>query len=657
MSRVYYFSTIDAFLTENDNAILGKLAESHQFTLEEPQKLAWITQIQIMKNNLANFREGCIFFEYKIPRIGKRVDAILLIKGVVYVIEFKVGSRQYHSEDLDQVFDYALDLKNFHKESMDLAIVPILVATEASEVESTIHRYDDNVLQPIKANHHNIGDIIIKVSAGMPPKEIDINIWQNSPYKPTPTIVEAAQAFYRNHSVTEISHSDAEAINLTLTTDAVIKVIEQAKKTKQKYICFITGVPGAGKTLAGLNIVAASQNLENDEHAVFLSGNGPLVSVLCEALARDDVDTARVFGKTVRKTNALRKAKTLIQNIHHFRDESLDNESAPPEKVVVFDEAQRAWTAEQTASFMKRKRGKDNFKMSEPEFLISVMDRHADWAVIVCLVGGGQEINTGEAGLPAWLDALKNQYPNWHAFSSNRLSKSEYTHGRILTEMLNPEQLTTIPELHLAVSQRSFRTERVSELIQLIIDNQFENARAVFAEVQNNYPILITRDLQKAKGWLKNIARGTERYGILASSGAIRLKAVGVAVQLRADVTNWFLNSKSDVRSSYYLEDVATEFDVQGLELDYTCVCWDANFRYLNKSWIGKDFKGTTWRNINDQTRFSYLKNAYRVLLTRARQGMVIFLPLGDTRDNTRLPEYFDGTYAFLKEIGFKELT
>ena len=657
MKRSYFSDYTSNFLTADESSILGELVRSHTFNLNELQRNSWIKEISILKLSLEDHYNSYICLEYSIPRMGKRADAILLVNNVVVILEFKVGSNTYNGGDLDQVLDYALDLKNFHEQSHDKVILPVLVATNGPDENNYLKKYDDDIYLPIKLNQHNLSEVFHFVNRINSSNEIiDPIEWIKSIYKPTPTIIQAAQALYTGHNVSEISRSDSHAFNLDATAKEIFNVIEYSKMNKKKSICFITGVPGAGKTLAGLNIANYTQNTDTyEENAVFLSGNGPLVTVLQEALARDDVFSNLEQGNNIRKTEALNKSKAFIQNIHHFRDEYLRDENAPIERVVIFDEAQRAWTKEQTASFMKQKKGIDNFIMSEPEFLIGVMDRHDDWAVIICLIGGGQEINKGEAGLPEWFTALKENYQNWKIWVSAELNDFEYNMGEDLYADLNHGVLEEKEKLHLSVSVRSFRSEKVSDFVKTLLDCD-ANASSLIDQLNGKYPIAITRSFDLAKSWLKEKSRGTERIGILASSGGVRLKPHGINAKNDIDPRHWFLNGKNDVRSSFYLEDVATEFDIQGLELDWTCVCWDADLRFTNNGWDYKEFRGTSWNNINDKSRKLYLKNSYRVLLTRARQGMIIFVPFGDKKDFTRVPKYYDSIYNYLKNIGIKEL-
>ena len=647
MLRAYYGKSIADFIQEDNQKILGELSEKHQNNkLEILQKNAWKQQITILKSQLSGLN-GYIYFEFLIPRMGKRVDNIVILGDKIFLLEFKIGSEQYDKHAIDQVIDYALDLRNFHEGSHHANLIPVLIAEKTSKKFKNNFQAAQNLDQAILLNAQNLHEFFKPYDSS---SLMDVLAWEQSPYKPTPTIIEAAQALYQNHDVAEITRSDAGAKNLSATANCISNIIEQAKQGSKKAICFVTGVPGAGKTLAGLNIANQRLKVAKDELAVFLSGNGPLVQVLQEALARDSV-----IKNKIKKENALKATKAFIQNIHHFRDEYLKNSQAPTEKVVIFDEAQRAWNQHQTRKFMSQKRGWSDFNQSEPEFLIEVMNRHQDWCVIVCLIGGGQEINTGEAGLVAWMQALQASYPNWQVHYSNLIvNQDNYLQD---TAIKNWVCKTGVQQkhLHLATSVRSYRSENVSAWVHALLDMD-EQAKSLWKEIQSNYPIVLTRDLQKAKEWVKAQAKGSERYGLVASSGASRLKALGVHVKNEINVVNWFLNSKDDVRSSYFLEDAATEFDVQGLELDWVCLAWGENFYYQGNQWYYQSFKGCKWQNINKEEDKQFTQNAYRVLLTRARQGMVIWIPKGSKNDNTRQKKFYDGTYQYLKSIGINEL-
>ncbi len=652
MERAYYANNIKTFCNQEPDEILGEISRNNQFALEIKQKNTWIYEINILQDSLKLFENGGIAFEYTIPRIGNRIDNVFIFNGIIYLIEFKVGEYIYPKYAINQVLDYALDLKYFHKESSNKKIIPILVCTNAPIIENSIKFYEDGIFEPILCNKNNLKSTLLNLTNSFNGVPFSFKSWLESIYMPTPTIIEAAQALYRGHDVNDISRSDSEAYNLSLTTNAINEIIDKCKLNKEKSICFITGVPGAGKTLAGLNIANSRHNYIEDEHAVFLSGNGPLVFVLREALARDEYERSE---HKIKKGDAKRKAEAFIQNIHHFRDEALKSNNAPIEKVTIFDEAQRAWTSEQTGKFMAE-RGHHDFNMSEPEFLISIMDRHEDWAVIVCLVGGGQEINTGEAGLPAWFEALRNHYLNWNVYVSKQITDEVYTRGMQLSEMLNGLNFNIIDKLHLAVSLRSFRSEQVSAFVNSLLNLNIPNAKRIYYELKEKYPIMLTRELNKARKWVKSKARGTERYGLTASSGAKRLRTFGIWVQSGITPENWFLNDIDDVRSSYFLEDTATEFDIQGLEIDWSIVAWDADYRIENGSFTPYSFTGTKWNSVKNIDNQLYLKNAYRVLLTRARQGFIIFMPNGSEEDITRMPDFYDATYNYLKQIGIEEI-
>jgi len=655
MRRANYSNSIQNFLYDDTSRILGELSRNHSYALEDLQKNAWLGQIEILKNQLTAFPKGQIYFEFAIPRMGKRVDNIVIVDNVIFILEFKVGTSTYDEYAKDQVIDYTLDLKNFHEGSHHSALIPILIATHAPPVEN--NPYDvESYISAARTNKDNLASYISNALENSKGEDINPIKWENSIYKPTPTIVEAAQALYKGHNVQEISRSDAGAINLSKTADCLNAIIEDSKKHHKKSICFVTGVPGAGKTLAGLNIANERMKSDENEHAVFLSGNGPLVEVIREALTRDEVRSSEERGEKLTKKKAAIKANAFIQNIHHFRDDNIISEKAPVEKVVVFDEAQRAWTKKKTSSFMKEKKRIVDFGMSEPEFLIDVMNRHEDWCVIICLIGGGQEINTGEAGLEEWVAALKEYYLDWEIHYSNLIDENDnYLQNEVYKNWIQKNG-KSVTELHLAVSIRSFRSELLSNFIHELLDLKIENAKFLYTKIKDDFPIVVTRELEIAKNWLRGKAKGTERIGVVGSSNARRMRTYGIDVKNEISPSHWFLNDKSDIRSSYFLEVVATEFDIQGLEIDWVGLAWGADFFLAENQWNYQKFKGSKWQNIHQEITRQYLKNAYRVLLTRARQGIVIFIPEGSDIDHTRRQRFYDGTYEYLKEIGIKEL-
>ena len=679
MNRYFYADTIENFIKSDSNYILGSLVRNSPFDITDLQRNAWEEEINLLSFILQN-EKGQIIFEYDIPRLGKRIDVVLLISGIVYALEFKVNSTEYLRQDIEQVWDYALDLKNFHEASHNLTVVPILIATNAkdsSQVQQFSH-YDDLVFEPILCNACELSNVIQKIKA-QHAVNIDLSDWKNSRYKPTPTIIQAASSLYLNHSVKDITRTEASGQSLQQTTDFISQIIQYSRDNHEKSICFVTGVPGAGKTLVGLNV--AVQQFNQGDLAVYLSGNQPLVDVLTEALARDKKrqENEKNPEKHYTLTEARRNVKSFIQIVHHYRNTSLSKIKTPirdgileidpakvkkhqedgyseVEHVAIFDEAQRAWTQQQLANWLSRKQGIKDFPMSEPEFLIWSLDLREDWAVIICLVGGGQEINTGEAGISEWLRAINSSFSNWNVFISDKLRDKEYATGEIDKLLENNSHVRKKSDLHLAVSMRSFRAEQLSEFVHALLVSNVDEAKRLYESLKERYPIVLTRSLDKAKAWLKQQKRGSERYGMLVSSQAQRLRPLSIDVRCKPDTVHWFLDDIDDIRSSLFLEDAASEFDVQGLELDWTCIVWDGDLRRENDSWGNYSFTGNKWQNIRSEERKSYQINAYRVLLTRARQGMIICVPEGNPEDSTRNPDYYDGTFDYLKSIGLEEI-
>lgn len=689
--RYLYSDTIDSFLQKSTDTIVGEITLSATQDINKETSNSWQQEVEVLKDVLAPYaQKGSVYFEYNIPRMGRRADVIVLIDGIVFVLEFKTSEQKFTREALIQVWDYAIDLKNFQEGSRDRILIPIVVAPKEKNKNCHIELkpFEDDVYQPLVSNNERLSECFDKTLSNIIPKHTftkeDDDVWAKSGYDPTPTIIEAAVALYEHHTVEEITKHDGE---IEVTAKCLDKIINECQSNKRKAICFITGVPGAGKTLIGLQ--TAIKQFEKENKAVYLSGNYPLVEVLQEALARDYVKRSRddykkgkTDNKPCTKTDAKSKVKAFIQMIHHYRDLYLegtevkngqivpiegyfqshtDKAYVPAEHIAIFDEAQRAWTKEELARFMKEKKKIENFPFSEPEYLISCMDRQPDWGLVVCLIGGGQEINKGEAGIAEWLKAMNEHFTDWDIYMSDKLVDKEYAEGNALDIINDQERLHIEPSLHLSMSIRSFRAEKVSLFVHQLLDLKKEEATQTLKDL-NNYPIVLTRSLDVAKKWLKSHARGSERYGILASSKAERLKAISINVRYQPDFVHWFLEDENDIRSSNALEDTLTEFKVQGLEIDWACVAWDADLRLNDKHTQWKHCQlrsGTKWQNINKEINQQYQLNAYRVLLTRARQGMVIVVPNGDhgvPPDETRKPEWYDGIYNYLKEIGIKEI-
>jgi nucleoside-triphosphatase THEP1 len=644
--KVYYSSEISKIIN-NKEKILNELSTNSDFDVTGLQYQAWQQELDLLEKTLFD-KSGHILLEVVIPRLGKRIDSVLFIDGKLLLLEFKGGDSTFENQALTQLLDYALDLKNFHEGSYKLDIIPILVDIKTDKKSIVYEKFDDGIYMPSILGASTFKEGLEEILKNTKSSNININDWINSSYRPTPNIIEAAQSMYLFHDVKNITYSEAGKTNLDKTTNTVNDIIDLSVKNKTKSIIFVTGVPGSGKTLAGLNIANSRQSYDNKQHAVFLSGNGPLVEVLQEALARDESKRMKIP-----KSQSERKVKMFIQNVHNFRDEAIINLKPLAEKIVIFDEAQRAWDQEQTVKFMKNKK-RIEFSKSEPEFLIEVLNRNIDYAVIICLVGNGQEIHKGEAGINEWLRALNN-FPEWKVFLSDQFLDFE-KNSEELNKLKNKNRVIIKQELHLSIPLRSFRSEKTANFANALLSGEFNIANKIYRELKEKYPILMTRDLNKAKEWIKKISRGSERYGMLALSNTDRLRPYGIWTAKKIEPKNWFLNDKFDIRSSFYLEETATEFDVQGLELDYSIIAWDQKIMFDGTKWIYQKFNYREWSLESEETKINYLVNSMRVLLTRSRQGYVLFLPKKIENDLTSDKDLIENTYKLLKQIGIEEI-
>lgn len=671
----YYRATFDKFLAQSDAEILGALAaaqgvEGHttSYTAQTP---AWQEQLAALRSTCQKLRSSTpasgnwtLLLEYPIPRRQKRIDTIVLTSQRIYCLEFKTGGQKLARSAWNQVEDYALDLRDFHAASLGREIIPVVVCRQAvlegAKTTKTQATDADAVLAPVACDYASLGDFVLNHESRreIAAEAINPQEWDQSAYKPVPTILEAAEALFAEHDVRDIAEASADKKNLSLTSDFLLGVVEQAQRLGEKVVCILTGVPGAGKTLAGLNLAHnPAIRAAGLPSAVFLSGNGPLVRVVGEALA----------SSKLAPPDAKRKVGTFIQNVHTYIRDGLRSEAPQHERIVVFDEAQRAWDAQRVAQKLSqwRMRGQDVLatefeSMSEPEMLLRVMDKHQDWSVLVALVGGGQEIHDGEAGLEEWGRALQLKFPHWRIAASPAvlpggpgLSGHRLFHESI-PQMCSVEAAVS---LHLAVSIRSFRAESLSLWVDAVLNGDSATALEVSQEL-DNYPIFLTRELSAAREWLHQHRRGERRAGLLASAGALRLRAEGIELSSgfrgnKGQYENWFLKPDSDSRSSSQLEVAATQFECQGLEIDWGGLCWGEDFYWQpDGGWHYTRLNGASRGRVPRENKQRYIRNAYRVLLTRAREGMVIFVPKGDGSDPTRPPGYFDSTASFLIDCG-----
>jgi hypothetical protein len=660
--QAFYRNSVKDFLIDDTNRILGALAdgmarlgfETNQETIE-----SWKLEISQLSETLGGISKSKpeaknwgILLEYTIPMIGQRLDCVIVAGDVVLVVEFKGGDSTSGQSALRQAQEYALNLADFHEQSRGKVIIPIALG----DFKSTSELDPSNPAKGAICKLTQLEDTLKLAEQTWGGKQTAINLkeWENSRYFPVPTIIEAASKIYSNHNVKELAQSKAGIENLRETEDCIVNAVKDAKANGTKKLIILTGVPGAGKTLAGLNAVQAIQSLldTNKEQASFLSGNAPLVKVLQEALKRDVKKTGKKVARSI---------KSRIRDMHVFVKESFPSTLPPADRLVVFDEAQRAWTA--ARNFKKFKRD-----FSEPNMSLDIMARHDGWAVIIALVGGGQEIHGGEAGLSAWGDAIK-AHPEWEVVTSpEALHGGPSVAGSRLFRTVVPSDLkiTELKDLHLSVSRRTFESENTAAWVNAALNGDIKEA---YSLSRKGLPIYLTRDLNAARSWLKQASLGKRRVGLIASSGADRLRAEGVETPTYTflqgvQYERWFLDETDDHRSSNQLEVALSEFEMQGLEIDLSCLLWGGDLIYQNGKLTPRQLKQTTWVNTKgksdpqagaDDNTIKTI-NKYRVLLTRFRKAMVIYVPHGDKSDKTRLPEDFDSIFNYLKECGLLEL-
>lgn len=629
---------LSAKAVESNYSVTSELLNSWKITADSLSEFK-----KIAENKKIDLSEIGIVLEYEIARRAKRIDLVVLYKSLIFCIEFKTGMEDLSLQNKRQLEEYALDLRDFHLMSSGKTIIPIL-ATGDREFIGELKNSEINI-----SGINSIGKIICNYILDLQDSgnSCSLQEWISSPYQPTPNIIEAAKNLYINNTVADIASFGS--VNLTQTVQEIQKIIEKSKKEKRRSIVFVTGVPGSGKTLAGLEALHTIRNLEN-EGAVFVSGNGPLVEILREAIALNQTEL-----QDISISEARRQMSTLIDHAYKWRNYYLNNtEETPPEHILLFDEAQRAWTKDRLTSWSSRQ-GK-RVEISEPEAFLKIMERVPDWSVVVCLVGGGQEINTGEEGLSEWGDALEN-LNTWHINASPKIfdDLSDESMKLYPKKVVDINKFNVSSNLHLEMNVRSPRAEKLNNFIDFILKNNPEKAKENLPD-SFEYPIFITRNLETAKLTLKEIASG--RYGLLVSSQARRLRAFGVETNLLRSESgkaqpNWFLKNENDVRSSYSLEIPATEYDCQGLEIDYGLVAWggDTYFDKNKREWIIRKFKGSKWQTMRNEIDIQYGLNRYRVLLTRSRKGMIIFVPLGNDQKTTN-SNYYDGTFQYLESLG-----
>jgi hypothetical protein len=615
--------------------IVGRLAaaQAAQGLLASAEQIgAWEAQVTRLRDAIAaNAGEGwTIALEYDLIRLGKRIDAVVLTDRAILALEFK--TRDASPAALAEAEDYALDLRDFHAGSRSHPIVPVLVTDAATTpLPAQPPLIWHGVVPPVATGGEGFAALIgwVQERCPPPPRPLDGTAWLAAPYRPVPGIVEAATMLYARNGVAEIAAARADAANLTRTTAAIARAIDTARSDGARMVVFVTGIPGAGKTLCGLNAVFGPARQAG---AAFLTGNAPLITVLRAALAEDAV-ARRECGRA----EANRRVAQALQNVHRFLEHHvLAPAEVPHERLIVFDEAQRAW--DEAKARLGTRNKPSRLTMSEPAHTLEIMGRHAGWAVIVALIGNGQEINTGEAGLAEWHRVIAAS-GTWRAVAAEPLVPGT-----------TPSWLTQDPDLHLSVSMRSVRDAQAAAWVEAVLDGDATRARAI-ATKAGGVPFLLVRDVGSLRATLRRLARGRRRAGLVRAAGAKRLRAEGLGAEVQGDdIADWFLRRWPDVRASDALEVCATEYACQGLELDVVGLAWGGDFVRAGERWQARRFAGTAWQR--DTAEEHFVRNTYRVLMTRARYETVLYVPTGDAADATRDPATFDAIAQFLTRCG-----
>jgi hypothetical protein len=663
----FYSGSVKEFLEDGVETVIGHLAVAYAnlgySTQYSDQTLTWERDLNFLRQLLEkcipclpSAKEWGLLLEFSIPRKNLRIDVVLLVADVVVLIEAKTSSAS--SEAKRQIEEYALLLHYFHKGTRDRRVFPVIVSGQFADTVPASPDWRNShpelasywIAPAVKASWENLSQVLTSLGS-RGGEQVSWATWNDSPYFPVPSIIEAALSLRSGLAIREIAQSEASEHEIETVRHNIQHYVNQARDGKQHAICFLTGVPGSGKTLVGLGLAHSEENKHTPIH--FMSGNGPLVSVLQHLFTQESMRA----GQNAIEARA--RARTLIENIHVFaRYHTTDNDAAPSNHAIIFDEAQRAWNKAQNWKKFKR-------NYSEPEMLLNIMERHQDWGIVIALVGGGQEINDGEAGLEEWGRAIAKSQRNWVIYASPEvLQGGASTAGhRLFDDSTDGKGVITNDNLHLRTSNRSIRAEKLATWVNCVLDGRPEEAYAL--DVTSRFPIFLSRDLQQTRSRLRQEMLGKTRYGLIGSSGAMRLRAEGLepSSSFHAEYKweQWYLADETDVRSSFKCEVFATEFEIQGLELDWTGICWGGDFVWNNSTgWQLRTLRSSApsqWKMIKREEKQVYRRNAYRVLLTRARLGMIIFVPKGDPRDSTLSPDEFESTAQYLLRCGVQSLS
>lgn len=593
--RCCYASVFSEFKSISEEEFIKKMksafSEEYALALGSEQIHAWKDCFKVMQELNLDPSVG-IIFEYALPyESGRRPDVILLSEDKVLILEFKMKNGILEA-DVDQAAAYARDIREYHFESRNREVIPYLVLTRASGINETR-------IEVTCVSADNLADVI-DIEAAVP---CNIGQWMNSKYEPLPTIVESARNFMEHAELPNIRRVNSTCIPQTL--ESLKKLTKYAKENNKHTIAFVTGVPGAGKTYLGLQFVYDIREADGVVNSVYLSGNGPLVKVLTDAL----------------------KSNVFVKDLHKVENEYLRNGSPDfCNNVIVFDEGQRAWDIEQM-------RSKNRGDLSEPDVMVKLAEDCLDWCVLLILVGEGQEIYKGEnSGIKQWNDALDAGTHEWEVVYPSKLEEIFETQD-------------TVPGIDysvfdLTVSLRSHLAGDVSTFVNHIIDGNIAEASKLATGIYDaGYSMYYTRQLQTAKNYCMERYAGCEskRFGMLASSKAYDLRGYGCGAMFRPDVAGWFNADPDSPKSSCALKVAISEFDCQGLEIDFPIIGWGKDL-----DWDGRQWKPNAEEGTDD---YDYRINSYRVLLTRGRDGFIVFVPPGA-----------DNIANVLNNAGIKEL-
>ncbi|MGF1537965.1 MAG: DNA/RNA helicase domain-containing protein [Elainellaceae cyanobacterium] len=611
-----WMGPVTEFLDTPPNAWLQTLSQNYATLYAQQatqtQRDAWLDSYNVMSTPLASLAKTrptsaswTLIFEYELPREGgRRPDLVILAEGQVLVLEFKQKAYAAAS-DRDQAAAYARDLTDYHGGCRQHPVTPILVPTRGKGEKD-----EDGI--PLVLYPDGIEAYLQSLTTHSP--TINPQAWVQADYAPLPTVIQAARQIFQHEPLPDIKR--ARSARIPEVMDYLHQLAERAATKQERHLVLVTGVPGAGKTLVGLQFVHQHPAQDEGASAVFLSGNGPLIQVLQYAL----------------------KNKVFVQAVRNFYiQHQVRRQTAPSEHVIVFDEAQRAWDAER----MQEKYG---IETAAAGAVLRIAQRIPDWCIVLGLIGEGQEIHVGEEeGTEQWNEAIASVSNDdlWQVHCSPE-------QARYFTA-LPDSQIHADDRFNLTTSLRSHRAEDLQTWVAHLLAGDLDAAAALMPKLQRDgFSAYLTRDLDAAKAYCRDRYgyEPSKRYGLMASSRARNLANYGLPndylATRRVKPGPWYIDPPESPLSCCALHSAVTEFGCQGLELDFPIVGWGDDLRWDGARWITT----TRQKNVADPRRLRI--NSYRVLLTRGRDGFVVFVPS---------EERMDGTAIALEKAGLLLLT